>query len=442
MAETDTASTITPSISTAVTYLVGAAAESVTSVGQVFNPLLGYYVSDPLRLPGDPVVSSVVEWEATTQAAGSMVTVETTINGGASWDFAVSGSPVPRLAAGDEVTREVQFRVTFMRLAGADASPRMQWLELKIVTDASVDELVPIANGMITKVEIASVGGRGSGSGGGAGGAGVTGVGGGQTGGGTAIKVSGVDLSRSISRNVWQQPYIIPGLITYSAAIEAMVRDRLPGHEDFSITSSTTECPVLVYGLDQGSDPWQDIQDLAAAIGYECFFDPAGTFVLRPVPDPRKQAPVWVFDDTINPVVVKALRELTDEQTFNYVVVKGESTSSQNPVAAVAYDDDPSSPTYIYGAYGSVVQYVTMPQIITYDQAQAAADAILSASLGAADTVTLTGVPMPALEPGDVVRVLSTDVQANGVYMINQVTTPLSPAEPQELVCFRQSQQL
>lgn len=440
MAETDTASTITPNVSTAVTYAVSPATE--TGFGtQVFNLLQGIYISDPLRLPGSPVVSSVIEWSATTPAFDSMVTVETTINGGASWDLAISGFPVPRLAAGDVVTRQVQVRVTFTRINGGDATPRMQWLELKVVCDASVDELVPVANGMITKVEVLSVGGRGSSSSGG-GGTGMTGVGGGQSGGGASIKISGVDLSRAISRNVWQQPYIVPGLTTYSEAVEAMVRDRLPGHEDFSVASSTLVCPVLVYGLDQGSDPWQDIQDLASAIGYEAFFDPAGTFVFRPVPDPRKSAPVWAYDESLNPVVVKALRELTDEQTFNYVVVRGESTSSANPVSAVAFDDDPSSPTYIHGAYGSVVEYVTMPQIITADQAQLAAYAILYNSLGASDTVTLTGVPMPALEPGDIVRVYSSDVNANGVYMVNQVTTPLSPAEPQELVCFRQSQQL
>jgi hypothetical protein len=441
MAETDGASTITPNVSTAVTYVVGAASEVETFAGQVFNPLLAYYISDPLLLTGSPVVSSVVEWSATTPAAGSTIAIETSINGGLTWDLATSGWPVPRLAAGDTTTRQVQFRVTFTRLDGADASPRMQWLELKIVLDASIDELIPIANGMITKVETISVGGRGTGTSGG-GGAGMTGVGGGQSGGAASIKISGVDLSRAISRNVWQQPYIVPGGISYSEAIEAMVRDRLPGHEDFSITSVSQVTPVLVYGLQQGSDPWQDIQELAAAVGCECFFDPAGVFVFRPVPDPRMMPPVWTFDDDLNPVVVKAQRELSDEQTFNYVVVKGESTATANPVAAVAFDDDPSSPTYIYGPYGSVVEYVTMPQIITADQAQAAANAILANSLGASDTVTLTGVPMAALEPGDIVRVVSSDVHASGIYSINQITTPLSPAEAQEIVAFRQSQQL
>jgi hypothetical protein len=440
VAETDAATAITASVSTAVTFTLGIATSS-SSAAQVFNPLTGYWVSDPLRLTGAGVVSSVVRWASTAPAVGSSVTVETTINGGASWDAATNGAPVPRLVEGDTLTQQIQVRITFSRLNGSDTSPAVQWLELRAVSDASVDELIPVAHGTITKVEVMSVGGVGAGGGGG-GGPGMSGNGGGQFGGAPSIKVSGVDLSRSISRNVWEQPYVVPAGLTYSQAVQAMVQDRLPTQVDFSITSVPQVVPLLVYGMDQGSDPWQDIQDLAAACGCECFFDPLGVFVFRPVPDPRKSAPVWTFDDTINPVVVKAQRALTDEQTFNYVVVKGESTSVKNPVSAVAFDDDPSSPTYIYGAYGQHTEYVTMPQVLTADQAQAAANAILYASLGASDTVTLTGVPMPALEPGDIVRVLSSDVKANGVYVINSLTTPLSQAEAQEITCFRQSQQL
>lgn len=441
MAETDAATAITASVSTAVTYTLGVATGS-SSAAQVFNPLTGYWISDPMRLTGSGVVSSVIRWASTAPASGSTVIVQTTINGGATWDTATNGAPVPRLVEGDTLTQQVQVRVTFSRASGSDTSPAVQWLELRVVSDASVDELIPVAHGTITKVDVTSVGGTGAGAGGGGGGAGVSGKGGGQYGGAPSIKVSGVDLSRLISRNVWQQPYVVPAGLTYSEAVQAMVQDRLPTQTDFSITSVPQIVPLLVYGMDQGSDPWQDIQDLAAAVGCEAFFDPLGAFVFRPIPDPRKTAPVWTFDDTINPVVVKAQRQLTDEQTFNYVVVRGESTSVKNPVSAVAYDNDPSSPTYIYGAYGQHTEYVTMPQVLTADQAQAAANAILYSSLGASDTVTLTGVPMPALEPGDPVRVLSSDVKANGVYVINSLTTPLSQAEAQEITCFRQSQQL
>lgn len=435
MAETGTASTITPSVSTAVTYAITPVSEQDTG-GPVHNGLYGFRISDPIELPGDPVTGSVVRWNATTPP-GTTVTVETSINNGASWDPAINNGPVPRLRPGDTVTRAVLTRVTLTRATLATTAPTVSMLEVRVSCDTSVDELVPLAHGVIDKTTVVtSLSGSSSAGGGGSG---VVSRGGGQRGGGTALKIHGVDLSRAIKRNQWQQPFVIESGMNYAAAVVAMVKDRLPSQTAFSTISSEHTTPLLIFGLDQGGDPWQDIQDMATAVGFEAFFDPAGVFTFRPVPDPRRGEPVWAFDEDANPTVTDAKRELTDEQTFNYVVVRGESTSTKNPVSAYAFDDDPSSPTYVNGPYGTVVQRLVFPLITTQEQAQAAADAILLNSLGAADTVTISTVPMPALEPGDIVEVNVPGSKANGTYMVNQMTTPLSPAEAQQLTCFRQS---
>jgi hypothetical protein len=268
----------------------------------------------------------------------------------------------------------------------------------------------------------------------------VTSKGGGQTGGATFITVHISDLSRAIKRNVWQQPFTVPSGLNYGDAAQAMVLDRLPSQTAFSISSTTRTLPdVVVYGLQQGGDPWQDVAELAQAIGFECFFDPNGVFIFRPVPDPTTGDPVWEFDEDSNPLVVEATRELSDEQTFNHIIVIGQSTSSQNAVSAEAQDTNPNSPTYILGPYGQVTERLTFSLIVTADQAQDAANAILNNSLAASDTVTIIVVPQPALEPGDIVKVNISDVNVDGNYMINSMTTSLSPADPQQLVCFRQS---
>lgn len=457
MAETDIASVITPSVSTAVTYAIAPVSESASG-GQSFNGTYGFWLSDPLVLPGNPVTGSVVRWTATIPA-GCTVAVETSINNGASWDTATSDLPVPRLREGDTATQTVLARITMTRppptlfpgssvfpgagLFPTGSGPKVSLFELAVSTDASVDEFVPVGHGMVDKVTVSAVGGT-TGSGSSASGAvsssAVISRGGGHTGGGTSIAVHVTDLSRAIKRNVWQMPYTIPSGMNYGDAAKAMVLDRLPSQTDFSIATTTRVTPLLVYGLQQGGDPWQDIQELAQAIGFEAFFDARGVFVFRPVPDPRHGEPVWEFDESANPLVVEAQRELSDEQTFNDIVVIGQSTSSKNPVSAEALDDDPSSPTYILGEYGRVTQRLTFNTIVTADQAQDAANAILYNSLGAAETVTITVVPMPALEPGDVVKLNVPEVGASGTFYINSMTTPLSPAEPQQLVCFRQSQ--
>lgn len=440
MPEADTASAVTFSVSNNVTVGVGAAT-SVAIGAPVYNPLFAYWIDDPLVLPGGPVTGSVVRWSQQVTALGSTLTIETSVNNGASWDLAVNGGPVPRLLTGNTVTEQILTRATFTRVLATDASPRLLSMQIQISCDTSTYEYVPIAHGMIDKVGVQITGGRGSGSGPNQG-PGVNATGGGGTGGAPEITVHGVDLSKAISRNVWSEAYTIPAGTNYAEAIRLMVTNRLPFQTAFSLSSTSHVTPLLVFGLAaDGGDPWQDIQELATAIGYEVYFDPAGVLVFRAVPDPRQGTPVWTLDESANPTIVDVTRELTDEQTYNWVVVKGQSTSTEEGVWAVAFDNDPTSTTYIYGPYGIKSIIVTLAQVYTTAQAQQAADALLLNSLGAAETVTITTVPMPALEPGDIITVNVSDTKAAGTYLINQMTTPLSPAEGQQLTCFRQSSQ-
>ncbi len=438
MPELDVASAITPTLLTISTFTIGPVSE-ISTAGQVFNPLYGFRISDPLVLPGTPVTGSVVRWSATIPA-GSTGTVETSINNGASWDLATNNGPVPRLQAGDTVTRNVLTRVTLTRLLASDPSPTVATLEIQVSCDADIAELVDIAHGVIDKVNVKITTSTSGGSSSGAGGGGVTSTGGGQSGGGTNIKIHAVDLSRSAKLAQWEQPFYIPTGMTYGEAAKIMLLDRIPNQTEFNIASTEHIVEdLMVFGLNQGGDPWQDIQDLAAAAGCEVFFDPAGVFVFRQIPDPRYGEPVWTFDEDANPEFTEADKELNDDPVRNYVVVKGEATSSQNPVSAYAFDGDPNSSTYVGGKLGKRVTTVTIQSITTQDQAQAAANGILFNSLGLADQITMTAVPMPALEPGDIIRVKIGDILVNGLYLINRITMPLSQAEPMELVCYRQT---
>lgn len=432
MAETDTASAITFSTSTAVTMTIAPATETDTA-GQMFNPLYAQWIDDPLVLSGQAVTNSVIRYDTYTPP-GATLTVETSINNGASWDQAVNNQPVPRLNPGDTTTRQILTRATFTRLNPTDPSPRLLMCDVQVTCDASIDELVPIGHGVITKTA-AKLAPSGTGRGGGPG---VTVTGGGMTGTGLHLTIKAVDPSNAIAKNPWEKPFIVTSQ-PYEQAAVAMVTDRLPTQEDFSITTAGRDTELLIYGMDQATDAWQDIRELATACGYEAYFDTAGTFVFRPVTDPRGTRPVWVFNDGEQCTVTQAERELTADQTLNYVVVKGESTSSQNAVSAVAFDEDPSSPTYVYGRFGRHSTTVTIPSVTTQDQAQAAANAILYAALGAAETTTITSVPIPFLECGDCVTVSIGDIKADGRYVINQVTMPLAPGGAMTLTCFRQS---
>jgi hypothetical protein len=442
MPETTTISAVTASNSTTVSATISPFVET-TTVGQVFNTTSGYWISDPLPLRGDPVTASMLRWAATVPAGTSLL-VETSINFGASWDVATNNRPIPRLLAGDTSTRYVQIRATMVQTLPTGTGPLMKlvWLTVNISTDRGTLEYVPIGRALVTKVTSISTGGStGGGSSSGAGGGGVTSKGGGQTGGGTTVKIHCVDLMQGISRNKWRQQYTVPSGIPYSDAMVAMVLDRKPNQSLWRVTPTPTNLvpEAVIFGGQDNSDPGQDFRKFASAIGFECFFGNRGEFVFQPVADPRYGIPVYKFTTSLNPVVTEAKKELSAEQTINWVVVRGASTSSTNAVMAEAMDLDPNSRTYILGSFGINSDVVTFPLAQTTDQCQQIANSILYNSLGAAETVTITHVPVPFLVPGDVIEIDVPNVKASGTYRIQTTAISASSAQAQVTVAFRQS---
>lgn len=436
MAETDVASAITPSMSTAVTAAIKTAAE-IDSAGQIFNPLFGTYVSDPYVLYGNPVAASVVRWTQVTPN-GTTATVETSINNGASWDVATNNRPVPRLREGDTTTRTVLSRVTLTRTSSGVTPPQV-WLEVRIACRISTDELIPTFFGAVDTTKTKITGGSSGGSSS-SGSSAVTARGGGQVGGGASVNVHAVDPSRLIKLAEWPQPYFDAANLNYAAALKAMVLDRHPRQTLFSQVSTTRTLPsIAVFGTDDGNDPWQDIEGVATAIGHECFFGPAGgMFVSRPVPDPRIGVPVWEFNQSANPTIVESEQQQSDNLIVNGYVITGASTTSANPVSAYAYNTDPASHTNI-ARIGPRIKRLTFPLAITADQCQAIANALLLNSMGLATTVTVSVIPHPGLEPGDIVRCTAPENDIAGTFMVQSFTLPDSPAEAMQLVLFRQT---
>lgn len=409
------------------------------TVGLSFNGITGYGISPTLNLTGLPVTASIVEWTVTAGSAGSTYKVETSINGGASWDLAVSGEAVPRLTPGDTATLSVLMRVTSTRLLVGDTSPKFTYLRLAVTDDASTVEMVPVGHGAVDKVTRKRAS-TNSGSSGSAGGPGVTGKGGGQSGGGKSLKVHAVDLSKLVSANPWGSAFVIQTGENYADAAQRFLLNRLPSQTQFRLCTTTrVTTEPFVYGLNQGGDPWKDLKEFLVPAGLECFFDPAGVFVLRQIPDPALGVPVWTVDDDAHPVITDLSEQLTTEQTFNQVTVKGEGTSTQNAVNATASDTNPLSPTYILGDFGVHATTITLPGLTTTDQCQLAANAILAGSLGGAQVITISMVPNPALEPGDLIRLDVVDTDQAGIYLINGLTWSPSQADAMQLICFRQT---
>lgn len=378
------------------------------------GPTSGTWTSTPIVLPDDPIAGTKIYWEAATPI-GTAVLVHTSVDNGASWQLATSGQPIPRLPAGSSTFAVLLVRISLSRENATDPSPAVHLLEVTVETDATIEEMCPLGVFLLNDTAIN------------------------DSPAGTTLELSGTDLARKISRNRWDTTFIVEEGTNYASAIQNLVEDRMPGIvTNFASTERTA--PRLFFGEQGQNDPWQDAQDLATAIGYELYFDPRGICVLRPEPDPDIHEAQWTFEDEAHPTIVTLSRRVSDADTYNKVIAQGEGSSNDVPVQAIAIDDDPASPTYYLGPYGTVTYTFRSAMITTAEQAQDAADALLVRIKGITESVELSAVPMPALEPGDVVAVDRERSKLEGRFLIDAMSIPLGAAETMRITGRRQRQ--
>ena len=422
-------------------HSVGAPITSFASVGPAFNPLHGY-IQQTYRLSGRPVEASRVSWEAVTPA-GSSVTVESSLNNGLTWDVCQSWKPIPRLLAEDTTTRTVLVRATLVRESAAGAKPKVK-LKVRIGCRVTTDELIPSFYGPVDKTRTKITAGSSGGSGGSSGGEGAFASGGGMFGGAATVKVHATDPSRLIKAAKWEQPFTGTTGETYTELGRAMVLSRRPSQALFSQVSSghVLDNSLVLWDPSQGGDPWTDIGGVYTAIGHERLYDVAGAFVSRPVPDPRRGPVVWDFDHTVRPCMIGVESELDTTQIVNGWIIKGESTTSTNPVNAYASNLDTASR---YNAYdppigiGKRFEHKTFPLAKTAAQCFDIATGALNNSLGLANTARIGIVPHPGIATGDILRISSPETGVVGRFLVQGYELPDSPVERMKLTCSRQT---
>lgn len=247
---------------------------------------------------------------------------------------------------------------------------------------------------------------------------------------GATMDLVGVDRSIRVSKSLWIDPYPISASTNLGDAISLLLSDRWAEVEtDFQSTSQTV--PAIVLGLQSGGsgqDPWQDALKLATAGGFDLYFDGDGIAVLMPTPDPSEQTPVEVYEEGPEAMVLDVSRRINTDQTFNGVVVTGEGTNVATPVRVVAFDEDPASPTYRYGAFGERPTFVSSPLITSTADGVAVATAQLAKVKGAEENVEWVQIADPSLDAGDVVEIRNTGTRLSKVVVLDKVSVPLTPA--------------
>lgn len=203
--------------------------------------------------------------------------------------------------------------------------------------------------------------------------------------------------------------------------ITRLIRDALPALPVTDRTGSTAGTPSVYWERER----WDAIEQLGQAIGADVYFDPSGNGVIAPAPAVTA-SPAWMIDAGELGVMVDGSRETSRETVYNGVVASGESDGDIPPVTATVWDTDPTSPTYYAGSFGPKPFFYVSPLLTTTAQCISAATAMLGRVKGLIRQLDLSCVPNPALESGDVIRVLFPD----GTYethLIDSFTVPLDP---------------
>lgn len=254
---------------------------------------------------------------------------------------------------------------------------------------------------------------------------------------GLHIRCTGYDRARKVIRAKMTNEYTIAAGTNYVTAIQSLLSFRYPEivfAPTFMTTSATT--PQIV--LTTGDDPWAKAQKMALeGLGADLYFDMNGECTCLPVPDPTTTPSSWHYAEGSEAMILYINRVLTNEETFNHIIVTAENPERSTPLRGEALDDNPSSPTYYGGSYGDVVDWIfteLAPANATQTTVNEIASSILQKRLGFVDLVRFNSIVNPAHHLGDVITITREPSKLSStVHVIDKITIPLVIERPMDI---------
>jgi hypothetical protein len=255
-----------------------------------------------------------------------------------------------------------------------------------------------------------------------------------QVGGSPDIKIEGFDRSRTVMRDKFIEPYTVAKDTKLVDAIKKIIARTFPDVEWDAISKDMAATAPLVY--DANTSPWEAATALAKSLGCELYFSATGKLVLAPPADAKANpAPDFDYIEGKGCTMTTFASRFTDDPGYNGVILEGASVGDDKPpVRAVAWDDEPTSPTYRKGPYGEVPTFIQDENITKQEDADNAVKSLLQAQLGFSQQVTITCWPNPALHSGSIIKVERKRSGATGLYTIDSHTIPMQASETATIV--------
>lgn len=234
------------------------------------------------------------------------------------------------------------------------------------------------------------------------------------------VTLAGKGLEAIVADDKFTSPYRVSG--TAVGAVTALIQRSIP---DAAVVNRATDAAIGPRTWDVEGDPWAAVQECAAAIGAECYADADGVFIISELPDLLTVAPAWTVAAGEGGAYIKASRGMSSDGVTNGWLARGENTEAGiAPVSALVTDDDPTSPTYWGGPFGHRPAFYTSSTLTSVNAATSAATLKLRASKAPNASGDLSSLPNPALEPGDVLRVIYPDGTGE-LHQVQSFSVPL-----------------
>jgi hypothetical protein len=193
--------------------------------------------------------------------------------------------------------------------------------------------------------------------------------------------------------------------ITLGTPVTAAVRRLLTAAWGAGLATNFPDTAEFTNNMvfEPDTDPWEAAQELAANLGMRLYFDPMGVATMRPEPDPAVDPVVWslVEDDPGN-LMLPGVSVNWEGTAPNRVTVIGENSDNQKVYRGQATDTDPNSLTRYGGPYGRIHQIVRDEKVASDAQADFRARSILHRGLGLIMQPSMSILPHPGFEVGDI----------------------------------------
>lgn len=241
---------------------------------------------------------------------------------------------------------------------------------------------------------------------------------------GGSIQVNAMDRAQRVVDADFESTLTVATGTNYGDAIHDVIDDGVPGLT-YRFAQIDAVTPILVFADDTPGARWAAALSMATACGCDLYLDGDGVVVLEPIPDPQGD-PVINLHDGPGGVVIGAPKTWSRANSYNAVIAFSSNPApGVTPPRGIARDTDPTSPTYYYGNFGKKPLHYPSEFLTSDAMAQNTAEAQLRGVLGVSQSLDLSVVPNPALEPGDIASVQRLSLGIAEVDVLDSLAIPL-----------------